>query len=346
MKSNQNQLSMKTAVLLANVGTPDAPRVNKVYAYLTSFLNDKRVIDIPWLLRKLLVNLIIIPFRVRNSTKLYKVLWTEKCSPLLYHSQSLAGKLESKLGSGFKVFVCMRYGNPSLSEVLENIKNEGFEEIVVVPMFPQYASSTTGTATGKILEMVSKWEVIPSLRFIGQFYDHPAYISAFVEKAREIDLESYDHIVFSYHGLPDRHVNKVHPGIKVRECGCHHEFPPHGSFCYKATCYQTTRLLAEKLKIAPGKYSVSFQSRLSKNWLTPFSDKTIIELAKAGKKSVLVFAPSFTTDCLETIVEIGVEYEELFRHHGGENLILAEALNDSDAWVDGLGDLIHQTATE
>lgn len=343
MNPNLNQQAMKTAVLLANVGTPDAPQVSKVYAYLTSFLNDKRVIDIPWLLRKLLVNLIIIPFRVRNSTKLYKTLWTEKGFPLLYHSESLARKLEAKLGNRFSVFVCMRYGNPSLAKVLENIRNQGFEEIVVVPMFPQYASSTTGTATGEILSMVSNWEVIPSFRFVGQFYDHPAYLEAFVRKAGEIDPDTYDHTIFSYHGLPDRHLNKVHQHVKVSECNCQSEFPPHGRFCYKATCYETTRLLAEKLKIAPGKYSVSFQSRLSKNWLTPFSDKVIVELAKAGKKRVLVFAPSFTTDCLETIVEIGVEYEELFRHHGGEKLTLAEALNDSDAWVDGLERLINQS---
>jgi ferrochelatase len=334
---------MKKAFLLANVGTPDAPEIRKVYTYLTSFLNDPRVIDIPWLLRKLLVNLIIIPFRVRNSTKLYKILWSEKGSPLLYHTESLAGKLEKKLGNDHKVFVCMRYGNPPLTKVLDKVKSEGFDEIVIVPMFPQYASSTTGTATEEVLKIISQWEVIPGVRFIGQFYDHPAYLEAFVRKAKEIDFEKYDHILFSYHGLPDRHLNKIRPRVQVKDCNCETAFPPHGTFCYKATCYQTTRLLANKMNIPAEKYSVAFQSRLSKNWLTPFSDKVIIDLAKAGKKKVLVFAPSFTTDCLETIVEIGVEYEELFREHGGETLTLAPALNDNDAWVDGLEALIKES---
>jgi ferrochelatase len=327
---------MKTAIILANVGTPDAPKVSKVYTYLTSFLNDARVIDIPWLARKLLVNLIIIPFRVFNSTKLYKILWDEKGSPLLYHSQSLAHKLESRLGSDYSVFVSMRYGNPALKDVLEKIRKENFAKIIIVPMFPQYASSTTGTASQEVLNKISQWEVIPELEFIGQFYDHPAYLEAFAKKAQKINLNEYDHIIFSYHGLPDRHVNKVHPGISVKDCNCEVSFPDHGAFCYKATCYQTTRLLAQRLNIRPEKYSVAFQSRLSKNWLTPFSDKVVEELAKAGKKRLLIFAPSFVTDCLETIVEIGVEYEEIFKHNGGDTLTLAPALNDSDEWVDGL----------
>jgi protoporphyrin/coproporphyrin ferrochelatase len=331
---------MKTAIILANVGTPDAPKVSKVYTYLTSFLNDARVIDIPWLARKLLVNLIIIPFRVFNSTRLYKILWDEKGSPLLYLSESLAQKLENRLGDDYSVFVCMRYGNPALSKVLEKIREENFDKIVIVPMFPQYASSTTGTATQEVLNNISKWEIIPELKFIGQFYDHPAYLEAFVRKAQTIDLNSYDHIIFSYHGLPDRHVNKTHPGIKVGNCNCENTMPDHGTFCYKATCYQTTRLLAQRLNIRPEKYSVAFQSRLSKNWLTPFSDKVVETLAKSGVKRLLIFAPSFVTDCLETIVEIGVEYEEIFKEHGGKTLTLVPALNDSDEWVEGLAGIL------
>jgi protoporphyrin/coproporphyrin ferrochelatase len=331
---------MKTAIILANVGTPDAPKVSKVYTYLTGFLNDARVIDIPWLARKLLVNLIIIPFRVFNSTKLYKKLWNEKGSPLLYHSQSLADKLESRLGSDFRVFVSMRYGNPALGNVLEKIRKENFDKIVIVPMFPQYASSTTGTSSQEMLRIISQWEVIPKLEFIGQFYNHPAYLEAFVKKAKTINVNQYDHILFSYHGLPDRHLNKVHPAVKVENCNCETSFPAQGAFCYKATCFQTTRLLAERLNIQPEKYSVAFQSRLSKKWLTPFSDKVVEDLAKAGKKRILIFAPSFVTDCLETIVEIGVEYEEIFKQHGGEKLTLAEALNDADEWVEGLKKMI------
>lgn len=332
---------MRTAIILANVGTPEAPKVRKVYTYLTQFLNDPRVIDIPWLLRKLLVNLIIIPFRVRNSTKLYKMLWTEKGTPLLYLTESLAGKLEARLGENHKVFVALRYGKPALKDVVRQIKEGKFDEVVIVPMFPQYASSTTGTATDEILKQISRWNVIPSIRFMGQFYDHPAYLSAFVKQVSKYNLDDYDHFIFSYHGLPDRHVNKVHPNVSVQNCNCKETMPEHGAYCYKATCYETTRLLAELLKIAREKYTVSFQSRLDKNWLTPFSDKVIVDLAKSGKKKILVCAPSFVTDCLETIIEIGVEYEELFKENGGETLHLAEALNDADVWAEGLKEMIH-----
>jgi protoporphyrin/coproporphyrin ferrochelatase len=331
---------MKTAVILANVGTPEAPKTGKVYRYLTQFLNDPRVIDIPWLARKLLVNLIIIPFRVKNSTALYKKLWTEKGSPLLFYSESLAAKLETKLGDQFRVFVSMRYGKPAIGDVLGKIKKAGFDRIIIVPMFPQYASSTTGTASEELLNIISTWEVIPALNFIGQFYDHPAYLDAFVKNAKKYDISSYDHIIFSYHGLPDRHVNKVHPQVKVADCNCDSVFPEHGKFCYRATCYQTTRLLAERLNISAEKFTVAFQSRLSKKWLTPFSDVVVKQLAQAGKKRMLVFAPSFVTDCLETIIEIGYEYEEIFRENGGETLHLAAALNDEDVWVDGLKAII------
>lgn len=332
---------MRKAVILANVGTPDKPTPGAVFRYLTEFLNDPRVIDLPWLGRKLLVNGIIIPFRFLNSTKLYKQLWTDKGSPLLYLTDSLAKKLENELGTEYRVFTGMRYGQPSLRKTMQQIKKEGFDEVIIVPMFPQYASSTSGTASEKILQTISSWNVIPQTRFIGQFYDHPAYLDAFVQQAAQYNMAEYDHILFSYHGLPDRHVNKTHPGISVQQCSCEIQMPDHGTYCYKATCYQTTRLLAERLGIAPEKFTVAFQSRLSKNWLTPFSDKVVEELAKAGKKNVLVFAPSFVTDCLETIIEIGDEYEEIFRENGGEKLHMAEALNDAGVWAKALKTLIN-----
>jgi protoporphyrin/coproporphyrin ferrochelatase len=331
---------MKKAIILANVGTPDKAEVPAVYRYLTQFLNDKRVIDLPLPLKLFLVNAIIIPFRVFNSTKLYKLLWSEKGSPLRYLTDMLAVKLEKELGSDYKVYAGMRYGRPSLGSVMAEIKKQSFEEIIVLPMFPQYASSTSGTASEAILSEISQWNVIPGIRFIGQFYDHPAYIEAFVEHAAKYNLNSYDHFLFSYHGLPDSHINRTHPEINIRACNCEQSMPAHGKFCYKATCYETTRLLAKKLGIPADKYSVAFQSRLDKNWLTPFSDKTIIELAKAGKKKVLVFAPSFVTDCLETIIEIGYEYAELFHENGGEKLEMAEGLNDSNAWAIALKKII------
>lgn len=331
---------MKKAVILANVGTPVKPEPRAVFNYLTQFLNDYRVIDLPWLGRKILVNGIIIPFRLFNSTRLYKKLWTEKGSPLLYLTENLAAKLEKELGADYMVYTGMRYGKPSLNKVMESIKKEGFDQVIVLPMFPQYASSTSGTATEKILQTISSWNVIPDTRFIGQFYNHPAYLDAFVEKAKQYDLQAYDHIIFSYHGLPDSHVNRIHPGIKVSACSCEQQMPEHGRFCYKATCFETTRLLAKILGIPAEKHTVSFQSRLSKNWLTPFSDKVVADLAKAGKKKVLVFAPSFVTDCLETVIEIGFEYAEIFHKNGGKTLKMADGLNDSDVWAKALKSII------
>ena len=332
---------MKRAIILANVGTPDAPKPFAVYRYLTQFLNDSRVIDLPLALRLFLVNAIIIPFRFLHSTKLYKKLWTDKGSPLLYLTQNLASRLEKKLGPDNQVYAAMRYGKPGLESVLHQIKQSGTDEIIIVPMFPQYASSTSGTASAALLEKISTWNVIPKIRFIGQFYAHPAYLNAFVKQATQYNLNDFDHVLFSYHGLPDRHIQQTHPEVSMQSCSCEKAMPDHGKYCYKATCYATTRLLAAKLGIPETKFSTAFQSRLDKNWLTPFSDQTIIQLAKAGKKRLLVFAPSFVTDCLETIIEIGYEYAELFRENGGKKLVMAEGLNDSDAWVEALEAIIH-----
>ncbi len=331
---------IKKAVILANVGTPDKPKPWAVYRYLTQFLNDYRVIDLPWLGRMLLVNGIIIPFRFLASTKLYKRLWTDQGSPLLYLTDNLGSKLEKELGPNYKVFTGMRYGKPSLKKVMQQVKQGAYDQVIIVPMFPQYASSTTGTATEKILQTISRWNVLPDTRYIGQFYDHPAYLDAFVQQAKQYDLKSFNHIIFSYHGLPDSHVNRVHPGITVGQCQCETALPPHGKYCYKATCYESTRLLAARLGVEKDNYTVAFQSRLTKKWLKPFSDEVVKNLAEAGKKRVLVFAPSFVTDCLETIIEIGYEYDEIFREHGGEKLTMAEGLNDSDVWAKALKEII------
>lgn len=334
---------MRRAIILANVGTPDEPRIRAVYRYLTQFLNDGRVIDLPLLARLLLVNGIIIPFRVRNSTKLYKQLWTPKGSPLLYLTENLRQKLAKKLGDDFGVYIAMRYGKPSIDEILNTIRKEQFDEVIVLPMFPQYASSTTGTASGKVLSEISRWNVIPGIRFIGQFYQHPAYIDAFAAHAAQYMQQDWDHFIFSFHGLPDSHVNVIHPSTHVNDCKCATSMPDHGQYCYKATSYATTRLIAKKLNISPEQYTVAFQSRLTKNWLRPFSDEVVKDLAKQGKKKVLVFAPSFVTDCLETIIEIGHEYKELFIENGGQVLQLAEGLNDSDLWAEALHQIIEES---
>lgn len=330
----------KTAVLLLNVGTPDEPTVKAVRRYLSEFLNDRRVIDIPLVLQKILVNLIIVPFRAPKSTKLYQRLWSEKGSPLLYFSENLQEELNKELEGKATVFMAMRYGNPSVGSVMSAIKKGGFDRLVVFPLFPQYASSTNGTAIQAVLDEVRKWNNIPEIQAVGQFYDHPEFLDAFTERIQSYHPEHYDHVIFSYHGLPNRHLEKNHPDHSIQTCNCENVLPEFGKSCYKATCYQTTRELASRLGLTKDRYSISFQSRLSNNWMTPFTDKNLISQAKKGNKKVLVTAPSFVTDCLETTVEIGWEYKHMFSENGGEELQMVESLNDSPRWIAAMGKIL------
>jgi ferrochelatase len=332
----------KTAVLLVNLGTPDSPSVSDVRSYLSQFLNDPRVIDIPWLWRKMLVNLIIVPFRAPKSAKIYKKLWTAKGSPLLYYSNRAKELLQLELGNNYEVFLAMRYKNPSIPEVLEEVRKKNFAKIVVIPMFPQYASASTGSAQEEVMRVIQKWWVIPEVKFISQYFDNPLFIDAFVDRGRKYSLADYDHILFSYHGLPQRHLDKVYVDGLCTDRDCEHELSDDNRFCYKATCYATTRLIAEKLRIPKEKYTVSFQSRLDEGWVKPYSDEVIKECGKKGMKKLLVFSPAFTADCLETIIEIGEEYQELFHKHGGEKVQLVESLNDHPLWIKCLKDLATQ----
>ncbi len=333
----------KTAVLLINVGTPDEPKVKAVRRYLTQFLNDKYVIDIPWIWRKILVNLIIVPFRAPKSTKLYQQLWTEKGSPLIFHGNELVEKLQEKLGEGYGIFLSMRYGNPSIKRVISTIKKEGCEKLVILPLYPQNALSTTKTSIEYVHKQLKKIGYHPEIKTITSFYNHPKFIEAFVSQIKKHKPETYGHVIFSYHGLPNRQVEKLHPGITSDSCNCHTVFPAHGQHCYKAQCYETTRLLASSLKLKKGQYSVSFQSRLSRNWLTPFTDENILGLLRSGKKSILVVAPAFVADCLETTIEIGYEYKEDFLAEGGEKLQLVNSLNSENSWVEALEQLIKKS---
>jgi ferrochelatase len=336
----------KTAILLMNVGSPDQPEVPQVRKYLTQFLNDKRVIDLPWLLRKFLVNAIIIPFRVKKSTGLYKQLWTKSGSPLIYYSEQLKEKVQQHVKDNADVFVGMRYGNPSIKNALLAIKKAGYQQIVLLPLFPHFAMSTTETALVEAKKQIKALHIDAQIYEVNQFYNHPKFISAFVRQAQKYDVSSFDHIVFSYHGLPNRHVEKCHPGITVNACNCQQKMPDHGKFCYRATSFATTRLIAQQLNLSSKDYSTAFQSRLSKNWLEPFTDDVLMQKLKEGKKNILVLAPSFVTDCLETILEIGVEYGEEFRENGGNQLQLVESLNTEDSWVETLADLIHESLNE
>lgn len=334
-------MQSKTGVLLINLGTPDSPSVSDVRKYLSEFLNDPRVIDIPWMLRKFLVNLIIVPFRAPKSAKIYNQLWTKDGSPLLIYGNSVKEKLQEQLGDDFEVELAMRYQNPSLEDVLEKMRRKNYKRIILVSLFPQYASASTGSAVDKAMKIISKWWVIPELKFTSQFFDNEGFIDTIIERSKKYNIEDYDHVLFSYHGLPVRQIDKVHPdGRTCAGCECEKIFKEENYYCYKASCYETTRLLVKKLGIPVKKYTVCFQSRLDKKWLEPFADKTIIQKAKEGAKKILIFSPAFVADCLETKVEIGIEYQKLFEEHGGEKIQLVESLNDHPMWINTLKELV------
>ena len=341
-------MKLKTAVLLINLGTPDSPSVSDVRKYLFEFLNDPRVIDIPAIARFILVNLIIVPFRAPKSAKIYEELWVNnslpagtKGSPILYYGNSVREKLQNALGNEFDVYLAMRYKNPSVDDVLAEMYKKNYEKLLVIPLFPQYASATTGSAIDKVMKIMSKWWVIPEVKFISQFYDNEGYINTVVEQAKKYNLDEYDHVLFSYHGLPVRQVDKVYKdGTLCEEHNCETEINETNKFCYKAACYATTRLIVNKLDIPAEKYTVCFQSRLDKKWLEPFADKVIIEQAKKGAKKLLVFSPAFVADCLETLIEIGVEYQKLFEENGGEKVQLVESLNDHPMWIETLKEIV------
>jgi ferrochelatase len=329
-------MKQKTAILLLNLGTPDSPSRWDVGRYLGQFLNDPRVIDIPWLARKILVNCIIVPFRSGNSSKLYQAIWDKETgSPLLMNTLALQKKLQAAVGDDITVEMAMRYKNPSMDSVLERMHRQGYHKIIVFPLFPQYASSSTGSALQRFMEIVSKWWVIPEIKMVSQYFDNDDFINCIVNRAKKYDLNQYDHIIFSYHGLPERQVDKVYnDGALCKHHDCEDELTESNYYCYKAACYQTTKAVVEKLNIPQDKYTLSFQSRLNNKWLMPFTDKVIEELAVKGAKKLLVFSPAFTADCLETLYEIGTEYQEIFHKHGGEKIQLVESLNSGDDWVE------------
>ncbi len=330
------------AVLLLNLGTPDAPTVPKVRKYLSQFLNDPRVIDINPVGRALLVNGIIVPFRAPKSTKIYKEVWTDEGSPLLLHGEALKEKVQAQLGDEYMVELAMRYQNPSIPSVLERIRKHNVKEIIVFPLFPQYASSSTGSALQAVMEVVKDWWVIPELRIISQYFERDDYIQAQVEVAKPYPYTDYDHVLFSYHGLPERQVDKVYDDDLCKDHDCETRYERDNQFCYKAACYETTRRIVKELGIPEDKYTVGFQSRLNNKWLEPFSDELIEKWAKEGKKKILAFSPAFTADCLETTIEIGDEYNELFQEHGGEKVQLVPSLNTTPAWVDTVCNIIRE----
>lgn len=331
-----------TAVILVNIGTPDSPSVKDVRKYLRQFLGDKRVITLPWLWRKMLVNLIISPFRGPKSSKLYQSIWTPDGSPLLVNSLMLSEALNKELGSWYNVFVAMRYGNPGLEEVIGKIAPQSYKRIILVPLYPQYADSTTGTTIAYMNDLVKKYKVKARVSVVKQFFEEPEFIAAFQKRIEAYNPTEYDHILFSFHGLPVKQTEKMHPGFTCEQLGCMKGYHETNALCYRAACYETARLLINAVKLSPGKSSVAFQSRFGKDWLEPYTDEVLKTKAAQGVKRILIISPAFVADCLETIYELGIEYKHLFINHGGEELTLVPSLNDDAQWVKGLKEMIER----
>jgi len=333
----------KKGILLVNLGTPDSTATADVKKYLDQFLMDERVIDIPKLNRTLLVKGIIVPFRSPKTAKLYREIWSENGSPLLYYSKLQAKMLQERLGDEYHVELAMRYQSPSVASALANLKAGLVESIQVIPMFPQYASASSGSVIQLVMELVSKWPTVPPISFVNSFHDNELMIKVFAENARKHDVASYDHVLFSFHGLPERQLLKCdHTGSYcLKSADCCQTLNDTNKFCYSAQGHDTARLIAKELDLSKDKYTVCFQSRLGKEpWVQPYTTDVLKKLAGEGKKRLLVFSPAFVADCLETLYEITVEYHEEFKELGGEHVQLVESLNDSPVFIEALAGMI------
>lgn len=330
-------------MLLINLGTPNSASIVSVWKFLRQFLMDPRVIDIPFLIRLFLVNFIIIPLRLFNSTKEYKKLWSKfSVSPLLDFTQKLTLKLNSKFNTKADFYFAMRYQNPSIDSVLKEIYSKNYDELIILPLYPQYASASTGSTIEHCNKIINKWWNMPKIKIINHFYNHESYINCFVDNTRQSDYMSYDHILFSYHGLPERHVDRTYTDNSIcEENNCESGVSDKNKFCYKAMCYETSNLIASNLKLPDDKYSVCFQSRLDNKWLKPYTDKVMLKLIEEDCKKILVLSPSFVSDCLETSIEISERYKEVFIKQGGKEFKLVPSLNDNDIWVDAIIDIIN-----
>ncbi len=330
----------KKGVLLINLGTPDSPQTKDVRRYLNEFLMDPRVIDINPISRTLLVKGIIAPFRSPKSAKLYQQIWGDETgSPLLHYSKLQHQALQQRLGDGYQVELAMRYQKPSIESALNRLKDSLVDSLQVIALFPQYASASTGSVYDKVMELLRQWPTIPSLSFVNSFHDNELMIEAFANNGRKYKPETYDHVLFSFHGLPQRQLIKSDHThnycLKINDCCA--TINDANKFCYSAQSHHTARLISIKLNIPKEKYTICFQSRLGSDpWVKPYTSEVVATLAKEGKKRILVFCPAFVADCLETVYEVSEEYGGEFRAAGGEHIQLVESLNDSPLWIDAL----------
>ncbi|REE82306.1 ferrochelatase [Lutibacter oceani] len=332
--------------LLVNLGSPNSTSVKDVKNYLDEFLMDKRVIDTPYLIRAFVVKGIILNTRPKKSAEAYKKIWWPEGSPLIVLSERLHKKVQKN--STIPVELAMRYGNPSIKSGIEKLAAKGVTEIFLIPLYPQFAMATTETITVLASKIVEK--DFPSIKItdVPAFYNEPDYIEVLSNSIQQhLELIKPDHLLFSYHGVPERHIKKsdiTKSHCKIDGSCCNTPSPAH-EFCYRHQCYQTTKNVAEKLNLKEGSYSTSFQSRLGRDpWLQPYTDQTIDDFAKNGIKNLAVVTPAFVSDCLETLEEIGMEAKHSFEENGGENFSTIPCLNDNEEWANTLCNWINNWA--
>ena len=336
----------RIGTLLLNLGTPDSPSVPDVRRYLREFLSDPRVIDIPALGRWLLLNLAILPFRPKKSAAAYEKIWTPEGSPLLVHSRALAEDVGAALGPDWVVALGMRYGRPTIASAVARLREANVSRLVVFPLFPQYSEAATGSALAKLAEEMQRSGYAPALATIPAFYDAPGFSRSVASTAEE-SLRGFaaDFILFSYHGLPERHVRAGdRSGAHcLASDSCCASIAAVNRDCYRAQCFATTRAVAEMLALEPERHATAFQSRLGRTpWIQPFTDRILIELAARGVKRLAVICPSFTADCLETLEEIGIRAAEQWRDLCGGHLELIPAVNARPDWARAAAEMLRE----
>jgi protoporphyrin/coproporphyrin ferrochelatase len=338
--------AVKRGVMLMNLGSPDSTEVKDVSRYLRQFLMDERVIDYSYLLRTLLVKGLIVPFRAPKSAAAYKTIWTKEGSPLVVLTKQLQQAVQNELTEN--VAIGMRYGNPSPEAAFEELlkKEPGLEEVILVPLYPHYAMSSYETAVEYAKEIYKKKKYKFAITTVKPFFDDQYYLEAMVANMRPWLQQEYDHILFSYHGIPERHIKKSDTTgnhcLQTTDC-CNVPSAAH-AHCYRHQVFTTTQKVVEQLNIPKEKYSVSFQSRLGKGWLQPFTDIRFEEMPKEGVKKLLVICPAFVSDCLETLEEIDERGRETFLKAGGESFTMIPCLNVHPLWVKAIAGWIKEYA--
>ena len=331
---------MNKAVLLVNLGSPNSPSVADVRRYLNEFLMDGRVIDVAWPIRRFVVGTILIK-RPRESAHAYEKVWTAEGSPLIVTSRRVQQALQKRVS--VPVELAMRYQNPSIESAIRALSAKGADDVLLIPLFPHYAMSSYETAVARVQDVAAKLAPQMRIRVQPPYSAAPEYIAALTGSAAEYLKQDYDHLLFSFHGVPERHIRKSDPTgchcLTVPNC-CEVSSPAHAT-CYRAQCFQTASDFAKRANVPEGKWSVSFQSRLGKDpWLKPYTDYELPRLANIGKRRLLIICPSFVSDCLETIEEIGLRGQETFMQAGGRELTRIPCMNEHPLWIDALEGMI------